>query len=195
MQYVRFRVDLGPGCSIGPGKIELLEAIARTGSIRQAARAMRMSYRRAWLLVDSLNQSFRERSTSASVGGAGGGGVELHAIRRGSGSPLSQGRQAHRYARDVGVCNHRAQGHDGPDAGRDACRPQTAIQNCGQPNGGVKRFVPSKARAPAGTRERRDAPGGVPTSFLKARLKAASIHSPPCGGLGDARADGECRPL
>ncbi len=77
MQYVRFRVDLGPGCSIGPGKIELLEAIARTGSIRQAARAMRMSYRRAWLLVDSLNQSFRERSTSASVGGVGGGGVEL----------------------------------------------------------------------------------------------------------------------
>ncbi len=77
MHYVRFRVDLGPRCSIGPGKIELLEAIARTGSIRQAARAMRMSYRRAWLLVDSLNRSFRERSTRASVGGAGGGGVEL----------------------------------------------------------------------------------------------------------------------
>ncbi len=77
MQYVRFRVDLGPGCSIGPGKIELLEAIARTGSIRQAARAMRMSYRRAWLLVDSLNRSFREPSTTASVGGTGGGGVEL----------------------------------------------------------------------------------------------------------------------
>jgi molybdate transport system regulatory protein len=77
MQYVRFRVDLGPGCSIGPGKIELLEAIARTGSIRQAARAMRMSYRRAWLLVDSLNRSFREPSTTASVGGSGGGGVEL----------------------------------------------------------------------------------------------------------------------
>ena len=80
MQYVRFRVDLGPGCSIGPGKIELLEAIAHTGSIRQAARAMRMSYRRAWLLVDSLNRSFREPSTTASVGGAGGGGVALTAF-------------------------------------------------------------------------------------------------------------------
>lgn len=80
MHYVRFRVDLGPRCSIGPGKIELLEAIARTGSIRQAARAMRMSYRRAWLLVDSLNRSFRERSTTASVGGTGGGGVELTAF-------------------------------------------------------------------------------------------------------------------
>ncbi len=77
MQYVRFRVDLGPGCSIGPGKIELLEAIARTGSIRQAARAMRMSYRRAWLLVDSINRSFREPATTASVGGPGGGGVAL----------------------------------------------------------------------------------------------------------------------
>jgi molybdate transport system regulatory protein len=77
MQYVRFRIDLGPGCSIGPGKIELLEAIARTGSIRQAARTMRMSYRRAWLLVDSINRSFREPATTASVGGSGGGGVEL----------------------------------------------------------------------------------------------------------------------
>lgn len=80
MHYVRFRVDLGPRCSIGPGKIELLEAIARTGSIRQAARAMRMSYRRAWLLVDSLNRSFRERATTASVGGSGGGGVKLTAF-------------------------------------------------------------------------------------------------------------------
>ncbi|HZF24689.1 MAG TPA: hypothetical protein VEZ88_00395 [Steroidobacteraceae bacterium] len=77
MQYVRFRVDFAPRCSIGPGKIELLEEIARTGSIRQAARAMRMSYRRAWLLVKSLNQSFSEASTTASVGGPGGGGVEL----------------------------------------------------------------------------------------------------------------------
>jgi molybdate transport system regulatory protein len=77
VQYVRFRVDFGPGCSIGPGKIELLEEIARTGSIRQAARAMRMSYRRAWLLVDSVNHSFLEPVTTASVGGAGGGGVEL----------------------------------------------------------------------------------------------------------------------
>jgi molybdate transport system regulatory protein len=80
MQYVRFRVDLGPGCSIGPGKIELLEAVARTGSISQAARTMRMSYRRAWLLIDSINQSFREPVTTASVGGPGGGGVELTSL-------------------------------------------------------------------------------------------------------------------
>ena len=76
-----FRVDLGPGCSIGPGKIELLEAIARTGSIRQAARTMRMSYRRAWLLIESINRSFREPVTTASVGGQGGGWRRAHAAR------------------------------------------------------------------------------------------------------------------
>ena len=80
MQSVRFRVDLNDRCSIGPGKIELLEAIARTGSIRQAALAINMSYRQAWLLVDSLNRSFTEPSTTSSVGGAGGGGVELTAF-------------------------------------------------------------------------------------------------------------------
>jgi molybdate transport system regulatory protein len=77
MQSVRFRIDLGPKCSIGPGKIDLLEAIARSGSIRQAARELGMSYRRAWLLVNSMNRSFSEPSTRASVGGTGGGGVEL----------------------------------------------------------------------------------------------------------------------
>lgn len=77
MHSVRFRVDLGAKCSIGPGKIDLLEAVARSGSIRQAARDLEMSYRRAWLLIDSVNRSFSEPATRASVGGAGGGGVEL----------------------------------------------------------------------------------------------------------------------
>jgi len=77
MQSVRFRIDLGAKCSIGPGKVDLLEAISRSGSIRQAARDLGMSYRRAWLLIDSVNRSFSEPSTRASVGGTGGGGVEL----------------------------------------------------------------------------------------------------------------------
>lgn len=80
MQSVRFRIDLSDSCSVGPGKVDLLEAIARTGSLRQAAKQMRMSYRRAWLLVDSLNRSFVEPTTTASVGGLGGGGVELTAF-------------------------------------------------------------------------------------------------------------------
>ena len=74
---VRFRVDFGNRCSVGSGKIELLEGIARTGSLSQAAREMRMSYRRAWLLLEDLNISFDQPVAKASVGGRGGGGVVL----------------------------------------------------------------------------------------------------------------------
>ena len=72
---IRFRVDLTPGCSIGPGKIQLLEAITRTGSLRRAATELRMSYRRAWLLLDELDNPFDEPATLATVGGAGAGVV------------------------------------------------------------------------------------------------------------------------
>lgn len=74
---VRFRVDFGKSCSVGAGKIELLEGIARSGSLSQAAREMGMSYRRAWLLLDDLNGSFDRPVTHATVGGRGGGGVVL----------------------------------------------------------------------------------------------------------------------
>jgi molybdate transport system regulatory protein len=76
-QMVRFRVDFTDACSLGPGKIELLESIQRTGSLRQAAQALGMSYRRAWLLLDGLNRSFSEPASTASIGGQGGGGVTL----------------------------------------------------------------------------------------------------------------------
>ncbi len=79
-QTVRFRVDFTPVCSLGPGKIELLETIDQTGSLRQAARALGMSYRRAWLLLDALNRSFSEPAAVASVGGQGGGGARLTAF-------------------------------------------------------------------------------------------------------------------
>ncbi len=74
---VRFRIDFGPQCSIGIGKIELLEGIARSGSLSQAARDMRMSYRRAWLLLADVNVSFDEPVALTSTGGRGGGGVVL----------------------------------------------------------------------------------------------------------------------
>ena len=74
---VRFRVDFGNRCSVGVGKIELLEGIARTGSLSQAAREMRMSYRRAWLLLEDMNLSFDHPVANSSVGGRGGGGVVL----------------------------------------------------------------------------------------------------------------------
>ncbi len=79
---VRFRVDFSPGCSVGIGKIQLLEAIAGSGSLSQAARTLRMSYRRAWLLLQDLNDSFDEPVACASVGGRGGGGVALTAFGR-----------------------------------------------------------------------------------------------------------------
>ena len=74
---VRFRLDFGSGCSIGIGKIELLEGISRSGSLSEAARQMRMSYRRAWLLLADLNASFNQSVARASTGGRGGGGAVL----------------------------------------------------------------------------------------------------------------------
>jgi molybdate transport system regulatory protein len=72
---VRFRIDFTEHSSIGPGKICLLEAIRDSGSLSQGARNIGMSYRRAWLLVESLNESFREPVTVASTGGKHGGGM------------------------------------------------------------------------------------------------------------------------
>lgn len=62
---------------LGPGKIELLELIDRHGSISEAARAMDMSYRRAWLLVAELNQGFHHPVVAARTGGKGGGHAGL----------------------------------------------------------------------------------------------------------------------
>ncbi len=71
------RLDFTPGGRLGPGKADLLEAIGRTGSISAAGRAMTMSYRRAWLLVDDLNRMFRQPLVEAQPGGAQGGGARL----------------------------------------------------------------------------------------------------------------------
>jgi len=79
---IRLRIDFGPRASIGPGKVALLEHINRVGSLSQAARELGLSYRRAWLLLDDLNHSFAEPVASASVGGVGGGGVQLTAFAK-----------------------------------------------------------------------------------------------------------------
>jgi molybdate transport system regulatory protein len=73
----RLRVVLGPGVALGPGKADLLDAIAETGSISAAGRRMKMSYRRAWLLVEELNGSFQTALVAADKGGAHGGGARL----------------------------------------------------------------------------------------------------------------------
>jgi len=70
------RIDLASGARIGPGKVALLEEIGRSGSISAAGRAMKMSYRRAWQLVEDLNHSLGPVVVTA-AGGAGGGGARL----------------------------------------------------------------------------------------------------------------------
>lgn len=70
------RIDL-PNGRIGPGKINLLEAIEREGSISAAGRALGMSYKRAWDLVDALNKQLGAAVVAASPGGARGGGATL----------------------------------------------------------------------------------------------------------------------
>ncbi len=69
------RIDFPPAARLGRGKIMLLELIRETGSISAAGRAMDMSYRRAWLLVDALNRMFSEPSVESQRGGKQGGGA------------------------------------------------------------------------------------------------------------------------
>ena len=74
---------LGAGApAMGPGKAALVAQIEKTGSISAAARAMNMSYRRAWQLVDALNESFSEPVVMTAVGGRRGGGAQVTAFGR-----------------------------------------------------------------------------------------------------------------
>lgn len=77
MARLRVSIVFESGARIGPGKAKLLESIRDTGSISAAARDMGMSYKRAWLLLDSINQAFIEPVVTAAPGGSGGGGANL----------------------------------------------------------------------------------------------------------------------
>jgi len=77
MARIKISIVFESGARIGPGKAKLLESIRETGSISAAARDMGMSYKRAWLLLDSMNQAFTEQVVTAAPGGAGGGGSTL----------------------------------------------------------------------------------------------------------------------
>jgi len=77
---VSITILLESGARIGPGKAALLESIRDGGSISAAARDMGMSYKRAWLLLDSINQAFTEPVVTAATGGAGGGRATLTAF-------------------------------------------------------------------------------------------------------------------
>jgi molybdate transport system regulatory protein len=71
------RLDLVSGARIGPGKVAVLEEIARSGSISAAGRALRMSYRRTWELVEDLNRTLGTPVVETAAGGSGGGGAVL----------------------------------------------------------------------------------------------------------------------
>lgn len=72
---VRLRLMLGEDIALGPGKADLLEAIQGAGSISAAAKRLDMSYRRAWLLVETMNRCFAQPLVSSATGGKGGGGA------------------------------------------------------------------------------------------------------------------------
>ena len=77
---LRLRVVLEPDMAIGPGKADILDGIRETGSIAAAGRRLGMSYKRAWLLVETMNGCFREPLVETAKGGREGGGARLTAM-------------------------------------------------------------------------------------------------------------------
>ncbi|MGE3747385.1 MAG: winged helix-turn-helix domain-containing protein [Sphingomonadaceae bacterium] len=77
---LKAQILLGEEIAIGPGKADLLEAIERTGSISAAGRALGMSYRRTWLLVDTMNRCWKEPLVETVTGGSHGGGARLSTL-------------------------------------------------------------------------------------------------------------------
>jgi len=74
---LHLRIQFGDAAMLGPGKADLLEQIRATGSIAAAGRAMSMSYKRAWSLVEEMNHAFREPLVDSTRGGVSGGGAHL----------------------------------------------------------------------------------------------------------------------
>ncbi len=79
MTRLTIRIDFADGTALGPGKVRLLELVGETGSIRKAAVRMKMSYRRAWLLLKALDDMFGEPLAETATGGRDGGGARLSA--------------------------------------------------------------------------------------------------------------------
>ncbi len=73
----RFRITKGNDIALGPGKIDLLEAIEKKGSISGAARDLGLSYRRAWQMVSAMNTCFQDLLVESAKGGKGGGGARV----------------------------------------------------------------------------------------------------------------------
>ncbi|MBP0581730.1 LysR family transcriptional regulator [Labrys sp. LIt4] len=77
---IRLKIAFDDNARLGPGKMDLLEAVKRAGSISAAGRELGMSYRRAWLLLDAVNTMFGQPAIETSAGGSHGGGARLTAF-------------------------------------------------------------------------------------------------------------------
>jgi molybdate transport system regulatory protein len=77
---LKLRILFGEDAMLGPGKAELLDGIRECGSIAAAGRRMKMSYKRAWMLVEEMNSAFAEPLVDSARGGQGGGGAHLTEI-------------------------------------------------------------------------------------------------------------------
>lgn len=77
MTVIKIRIDFDDDRYIGHGRVQLLELIGQHGSIAQAAKAMGMSYKRAWYLMDEFNSMFADPLIERQHGGRGGGAAKL----------------------------------------------------------------------------------------------------------------------
>ena len=78
-EKTRFRVQIKHAVAIGPGKADVLQSVAETGSLAETGRRMGMSYQRVWSLVSAMNKDFVEPLVLKQRGGAAGGGAQLTA--------------------------------------------------------------------------------------------------------------------
>lgn len=95
---IRLRLIFSPAFMFGPGKADLLGHIDDTGSISAAGRAMGMSYKRAWSLVEEMNAAFADPLVDSARGGPGGGGAHL--------TPAGKAALAHYRAIEALACAH-----------------------------------------------------------------------------------------
>ncbi len=73
----RIRIMRGPEIALGPGKMDLLESLKKTGSLNKASKHLKMSYMRAWLLIKTMNRCFKKPLVRMTRGGKKGGKAEL----------------------------------------------------------------------------------------------------------------------
>ena len=119
MTRLTIRLDFDNGTALGPGKVRLLELIAETGSIRKAAVQMKMSYRRAWMLLQALDESFGHALVATARGGAKGGGARLTELGE---QVVQRYRRLEQAASEAGRADAEALGHH--TAREPAKRPQ-----------------------------------------------------------------------